>query len=116
MEWGPQLQWLQEIAKDTGVLPPALAARPSLQPHLDFYLSAFRTLSRSRGRTMGGLVPIEFGEITRWLDEYEVWDRDQRDRVISHIQDLDSTYITVIEEKTNKKATELNKDKRPVGK
>lgn len=94
---------LEEIAKDTGKAPQALQTKPPLPLHLGFYYEAYLALSRARGLTMGGVLPIVFSEITNWANEYRIRGEDQRDRLIFFVQSLDQAYMAFLEAKQSTK-------------
>lgn len=42
---------------------------------------------------MGGVEPIVYSEILKWLDEHYVFEAERRDRAVYHVQALDMSYM-----------------------
>ena len=43
--------------------------------------------------TMGGMLPIVFSEIVKWLDEYQIYSPDSRDKLIYFVQAMDESFL-----------------------
>lgn len=53
---------------------------------------------------MGGPSGIPFSEICRWMDEYGVTGRDERDMLIALVQRMDAHYLTWVSEKLERES------------
>jgi len=85
-----------DIEAKTGETPKALKDRPSPTQFSIDYWKAFQELSSSRHWTQGGPTEIPYLAKLAWLDESEIFDKDERADYLHVIQALDSEFIKSI--------------------
>lgn len=73
LEWGDQIEFLEDVASRTGETPTALLNRPKRWVWLEEYLQAFDTLSASRSIGFSR-NPISFQDIVTYAQIYDVED------------------------------------------
>jgi hypothetical protein len=76
--WGDQLQWLEDLGREEGVTPKALAERPALADHLELEWKAFWTLLSDR--TPGPHGGIPFTAIDRYAERLGITGPDAFER------------------------------------
>lgn len=64
------------MQEQQGITPPALERRPELDRHLSWVVSEFLKLSRDRGYTDGGPLPLTTGVIRTYYDAFQMHDFD----------------------------------------
>jgi len=84
LEWGEQIEFLEDVESRTGETPTALLNRPKRWVWLEEYLQAFDTLSRSRSIGFSR-NPISFQDIVTYAQFYDVEDFDSFCLLIQHI-------------------------------
>ena len=67
---------LLQMQETQGITPPALERRPNLDRRLSWVVSEFRKLSRDRGYTDGGPLPLTTGVIRTYYDAFQMHDFD----------------------------------------
>ena len=98
LSWGPQLKFLQEMARKTGVIPKALLDRPLIRPHLARYLNAFYEMSA--GRDVGEYVPsLSSQEMRDYCWMVGLTDPYSRLRLFEVARQLDLVYCKVQNDK-----------------
>jgi hypothetical protein len=100
LQWGSKIDFLQQVAKDTGELPPALANRPSLTVWQYYFWEAYHIVSNSRSFHSAGVAGIPLSQILAYFEIYDIKDLELRNLYLYHIQRLDSAYL----EYTSKKS------------
>lgn len=86
------------MARETGIIPNALATRPSVRPECQQYLEAFFTLSASRSSNGYGLNPVTIGEIKDYALMLDL-DREEALKLLRVVQAMDSSFLEYIAEK-----------------
>jgi hypothetical protein len=98
---------LQQRLRDNEPIPQRIANAPELFVGLELFYLAFVELSSCRyiGNAEG---PIPWVSIVEYCNEYEIFDREQRDDMFYFIATMDATYLKHRSKETDKK---LNKGK-----
>lgn len=73
-------------------MPSALAARPTIETHLDFVWRAFNALSGDRQTIQGWVGQIPFTAIDRFANRYGIDDRDEFDVFHEQIKAMDRVW------------------------
>ena len=95
LQWGEQIEFLEEVEARTGETPAALLNRPTRWVWLEEYLQAFDTLSRSRSIGFSR-NPISFQDIVTYAQFYDVEDFDSFCLLIQYI---DRDYLEYLAER-----------------
>ena len=105
---------LLQMQEQQGITPPALERRPVLDRHLSWVVSEFRKLSRDRGYTDGGPLPLTTGVIRTYYDAFQMHDFDFDDfhEKMVVIDDIWLAEVTAKREKEHK-AKEAQAKKAP---
>lgn len=92
MEWGDKVVFLEDMARESGRVPKALAARPDIPADLEFVWDAFWRLSTDRpvGFSVGR---IPFSAITAYADRYGIAGIDAFDRFEQLIRAMDRAFV-----------------------
>lgn len=98
VEYADKLEFLENIADQTGNLPLALANRPFLSDFAIPYYNVFMELSNQRTAGMNGADPILFSEIAVYLELYNLRDLPM---VVEIIVECDRHYLTKQREQLN---------------
>ncbi|MCP3684780.1 MAG: hypothetical protein GY861_19095 [bacterium] len=81
-----------DIEEDTGNTLPPLQEEPDLNDCVVPYWRAFTTLAPSRQAGMGlGYIP--YSEIICYLNENDIFDQEERARMLNVVQFIDSEYV-----------------------
>lgn len=89
MQWGSDVEFLEDTAIQTGEIPQALQNRPVLSLWIEEYVQAFDILSISRQSSFDR-GPISFGDIHLYAFRYDIEDFPLFCRMI---QIMDVTYL-----------------------
>ena len=102
------------MQEQQGITPPALERRPELDRHLSWVVSEFRKLSRDRGYTDGGPLPLTTGVIRTYYDAFQMHDFDFDDfhEKMVAVDDIWLVEVTAKREKEHK-AREAQAKKAP---
>lgn len=92
MQWGPQAKFLTDLAKETGIIPSALANRPVVKPECQQYFEAFFRLSASRSSNGYSWSAITVGEVKDFAILAGL-DRDEGMKLLRIVQAMDSEYL-----------------------
>lgn len=65
------------------------------------YWLIFSLLARCRGHTEAGPTPIVYSEIIAYMNEEDILDPEERKDIIFFVKNLDSDYISIINDMTN---------------
>ncbi len=102
MKYGEHLKFFLDIEEESGKTLPPLQEEPDLCPWLIEYWRIWKTLTFSRQIGFGvGYIP--YSEIICYLNEKEISDEEERDRIIDIIQMLDCVYVKEANKKKPKK-------------
>lgn len=101
------LERMQEQGQD----PPALANRPTLEPHLKFVWETFWELNTERPPSMGGVTRIPYRAFLDYAYTYQFTRQDTKD-IWPLVRQLDTAYITYHDER---QAEKVAKDKQKAG-
>jgi hypothetical protein len=95
MLWGSEkaLNTLHAHYERTGVMPPALASRPTLEICNQIYNEAFNTLSGGRQNSDHVINPITFSDVMQYCDCIQEFDGEERLRYWAMISACDSAFI-----------------------
>ena len=63
MQWGHQIEYLERVRDDMGIMPKGLATRPEAHALGQEIYQAFNTLSSSRSYGMSGPLPISITDM-----------------------------------------------------
>ncbi len=81
-----------DIEEDTGNTLPPLQEEPDLNDCIVPYWRAFTALASSRQSGMGlGYIP--YSEIVFYLNENDIFDQEERERMLNIIQFIDGKYV-----------------------
>jgi hypothetical protein len=87
-----------EKAGKEPVILPALANQPDLFPDLAIFYNAFNALSTSRDSGFG-MGYIKYSEISKYIDEWQIWNMEERFEWIHWIQTIDRIYVKLQSDK-----------------
>jgi hypothetical protein len=93
LEWGEQLEFLEDIERDTGKRPAALDRRVTPDPANALFWRAFQILSRARRSSFGGLSDIVLADILAYADLIGLKDYDLRSQLCRIIIDMDAAFL-----------------------
>lgn len=104
---------LLQMQETQGITPPALERRPELDGHQTWVVSEFRKLSRDRGYTEGGPLPLSTGVIRTYFDAFQMHDFDFDDfhEQMTTVDDIWLAEVTARREK--ERAAQEAKSKTP---
>lgn len=91
-----QLQTIRDIALEEGRfddIPAFLKNRPTLSQFEQLYYEAFSSLSDSRQWSAVGPLGIPYDQVSKYLDDHQIYDTDERDEYHQLIQRLDDVYV-----------------------
>jgi hypothetical protein len=110
MQWGHQIEYLESIREDMGIMPLGLANRPEEHELGGEIYQAFNTLSSSRSYGMSGPLPISITDMASYCQLFEVVSLDERAAFIRQIQRLDHKYLEIVAARndTNTKGEVVN--------
>lgn len=91
---------LQEIAKSTGELPPALRDRPLISEAEHFYISSFYELNEYRG-VGETFQPLTLTDVTSYMGIYNDFTVEDKTRFVRVIKKLDQAYVDKRNQSTN---------------
>lgn len=100
-----------ELEKKTGVKNPRLRSRPTLRTGNEQYMLAYGQLSRSRGYTDSGLLPLAIADIKAYMDIIEVEPGHPRRRFLAFIQAMDEAHLAYISKKQKSKLSKAGRKK-----
>lgn len=115
MTWGHEIEYLEKIREDMGIMPKGLANMPERHELGEFLFTAFNTLSSSRHYNDGSPLPISITEMWAYCGLASLDDADERLSFVRAIQKMDNAYLTVVA-KRNAKTTEskvVNNEQAP---
>lgn len=105
MTWGPKAgqrqsdgAWLSKIASQTGKVPSAIEARPTLRAHERPLWEAFQCLQLSRPNTGFGPGAIPLSEIVTYAELVQMPIGDEREQFVQIIRTMDGAYLTWVRE------------------
>lgn len=104
MQWGAEVNVLEEIRASTGITPLALQSRPQVPLSGRDYINAFFTLSAARQHSMSGMQAIQMAETLAYLQLAGVDGVAQRMRYVRLLQRMDGVYLRHIAEKQKRKS------------
>ena len=104
MAWGEQIDWLEDLAREEGQLPKALADRPTLREDLEFEWRAFWSLSSSRSSGPHGVIP--FAAMDRYAERYGIVDVDRFERFQELMVAMSAALNKEIDERSRSGSTE----------
>ena len=93
LEWGDNLEFLQDIERDTGKRPSALVRRVLPDQGYILFWKAFQTLSKARRPSFGGLSDIVLTDILAYADLIGLKDFDLRSQLCRIIIDMDAAFL-----------------------
>jgi hypothetical protein len=93
LEWGAQLDFLQDIERDTGKRPAALDRRVLPDQGNALFWKAFQILSKARRPSFGGLSDIVLTDILAYADLIGLKDFDLRSQLCRIIIDMDAAFL-----------------------
>lgn len=99
MAWGEQIDWLEDLAREEGQVPKALADRPTLREDLEFEWRAFWSLSSSRSSGPHGVIP--FAAVDRYAERYGIDDVDRFERFQGLIAAMGATLNDAVNSRTS---------------
>lgn len=76
-----------------GFTPQALLDMPVLDARQVWYLQAFNEMSRGRGCSMAGPMPLNSGDILKYCELYYIDDIDLRASLTKFVVALDNDYL-----------------------
>jgi hypothetical protein len=95
LQWGKELDFLQEVWREMGVMPPALASRPKLPSKYRWVLLTFYDISGGRGYGMAGPQPLQAAEVLAYCQLHGITGVEARERIFRFMRILDPVYLTV---------------------
>ncbi|WP_125461484.1 hypothetical protein [Rhizobium sp. TAL182] len=93
LEWGDQLEFLEDIERDTGKRPAALNRRVMPEQGNALFWKAFQVLSKTRRPSFGGLSDIVLSDIQAYADLIGLKDFDLRSQLCRVIIDMDAAFL-----------------------
>ena len=93
MQWGSQLEYLERLREDMGIMPRGLANRPEIHELGGGLQKAFNTLSSCRQFGMGGPLPISITEMLSYCLLFRVEEDEERETFVALVQRLDGVYM-----------------------
>lgn len=107
MDWGNQLDFLNALADQSGIIPQALTDKPDVFEDLEPVLRAFGVLSASRplhaGPTLAVAGPIPLTEIQAYC---ALFDMRETEDFIHLIRAMDDAYLTRVAERRRERSTQ----------
>lgn len=87
------MEFLQDMAKSTGRVPPALQNRTLVERGNAFFWEAFQLLSKTRrSLDLGGVADISLPDILAYADLARIYDRDIRLQLARVVVALDDAF------------------------
>ena len=93
LDHGDKLEQYRKYEELTGEQPHEAQGAPELHSWNRFAWNGFHALTGSRQWTMAGAAPIPYSELTAWLDEMGIAERDERDELLRMIREMDQAYL-----------------------
>jgi hypothetical protein len=92
LTWGEHLEFLLDLQKATGILPPAIKAMPELLPGLSVFYDAFWDLVRCRPPMPDGPVPISMTEIAAYVGLRQ-WMPETAIEALTYLRAMDDVWL-----------------------
>ena len=111
--WGSKVDFLKKRAKKTGVLPPALATRPTVTPDVDLYYVGWKLLDARRLFNESGAQATPLSDVIA-AAKLTVGDDDEE--IMEFCRVITETEVMVLKELAEKRKRDIEKASRKTGK